>query len=84
MTSTKAILARAAKFITDLDSDTDWHLYSTMFDVEDIANNVNRLYRSQTFRDPDYTSCVNQLFQNIADIDEDLSAIPVKIVNACS
>lgn len=80
MTSTKATLARAAKFITDLDSDTDWLLYATMFEVEDIANNVNRLYRSQSFHDPDYTSCVNQLFQNIADNDENLAIDFVKYI----
>ena len=80
MTPTKAILARAAKFITGLDSDTDWHLYATMFEVEDIASNVNRLYRSQSFCDPDYTSCVNQLFQNIADKDENLAINFVKYI----
>lgn len=80
MTSTKAILARAAKFITDLDNDTDWHFYATMFDVEDIANNVNRLYRSQSFRDPDYPSCVNQLFQGIAGKDENLAITFVKYI----
>jgi len=80
MTSTTAILARAAKFITDLDNDTDWNLYATMFEVKDIADNVNRLYRSQSFRDSDYPSCVNQLFQGIASKDENLAINFVKYI----
>ena len=66
MPSTKALLARAAKFITGIASDTNWRLYSTMFDVDDIAEGITRLYRSQGFGDPDYPGCVHRLFQAIA------------------
>lgn len=80
MVSTRALLARAAKFITDINNDTDWHLYATMFDIEDIADNVPRLYRSQSFHDPDYSSCVHKLFQDIAEEDENLAIEFVRYV----
>ena len=78
--STKALLARAAKFLTDITYDTDWHIYTTMFDVDDIADNVYRLYRSQSFHDPDYPSCVHNLFQEIAERDENLAIEFVRYV----
>lgn len=80
MPSTKALLARAAKFITGIASDTDWRLYSTMFDVDDIAEGITRLYRSQGFGDPDYPGCVHRLFQAIAAKDESLALQFVRYV----
>lgn len=80
MASIRAILARASKFITDIKSDTDWNLYATIFDVDDIANRVTRLYRSQSFEDPDYPSCVNQFFQDIAEKDDNLAIDFVKYI----
>jgi len=65
MASKKALLAIAAKFLTDITYDTKWQIYCTMYEVDEIADNVGRLYRSQTFHDPDYPDCVHQLFQDI-------------------
>lgn len=68
--STKALLARAAKFITDIGFETDWRLYTMMFEVESIAEGIPRLYRSQSFHDPDYRNCVAKLLLGIAAKDE--------------
>ncbi|RJS83822.1 hypothetical protein CW706_05560 [Candidatus Bathyarchaeota archaeon] len=51
-----------------------------MFDVDDIDDNVYRLYRSQSFHDPDYPSCVHNLFQEIAKRDENLAIEFVRYV----
>nr|CBH37282.1 hypothetical protein BSM_07590 [uncultured archaeon] len=80
MVSTKALLARAAKFLTDITYETDWHIYTTMFEVEDIADNIHRLYRSQSFHDPDYPSCVHTIFQEIANKDVHLAIEFVKYI----
>jgi len=82
MVSTKALFARAAKFITDITYETKWQIYAPMFDVEDIADSVPRLYRSQSFHDPDYPVCVSTLFQKIAAEDEHLAIEFVKYVIA--
>lgn len=80
MVSIKVLLARAAKFLTDSTYETNWHIYTTMFGVDGIADNIPRLYRSQSFHDPDYPTCVHTLFQNIADKDENLAIDFVKYV----
>jgi hypothetical protein len=43
------LLARVAKFITDLGFDTDWRLYTMMSDVESVAEGIPHLYWSQSF-----------------------------------
>ncbi len=78
--STKALLARTAKFLTDLGFDTDWHLYTTMFDVESIADGIPRLYRSQSFQDADYRECVQKLLMGIMAKDENLAVEFIRYV----
>jgi hypothetical protein len=73
MVSIKALMARAAKFITDISWDTNWRLYLSMFDLEHLAEDVPRLYRSQSFGDPDYPTCVFHLLTLIAKTDEKLA-----------
>jgi len=70
MTSTKALMARAAKFITDITWDTSWNIYLSMFDLEDLAEDIPRLYRSQSFGDTDYPTCVFHLLTKIAERNE--------------
>lgn len=78
--STKALLARAAKFISDIGFETDWRLYTMMFEVESVAEGIPRLYRSQSFHDPDYRNCVAKLLLGIAVKDEGLAIQFVKYV----
>ena len=73
MVSTKALMARAAKLITDNSSDTTWPLYLSMFDLETLAEDVPRLYRSQSFGDPDYPTCVFRLLNLIAKQNESIA-----------
>jgi len=58
----KAFLASAAKLITDKTWDTNWNIIAGMFMFSDEAERTYRLFRSQTFRDPDYPDCVYRFF----------------------
>ena len=71
---TKQLLARAVNILM---SETyynknhkeriHWNMHTTTFNVSEIAQNTNRLYRSQNFGDPDYPDTVMDLFINIYD-----------------
>lgn len=61
----KQYLAVASKIITDNSWKTDWSMLCQMFGVEEYANNTNRLFRSQSWGDEDYPSCVLNMFNKI-------------------
>jgi hypothetical protein len=71
--STESVMARAAKYITDITWGTNWNLYLSIFDIVDIAEDVPRLYKSQSWKDPDYPDAVHNLFLTIAHYNEKLS-----------
>ncbi len=70
----RGLLVRCAKFLTDTKSDTDWDYFSMVFGLEEVTRSTPRLLQSQHFGDPDYPSCVRDLFLRIA------SSYPDKVV----
>lgn len=61
----KQYLAVATKIITDNSWNTDWSMLCQMFGVESYANSTHRLFRSQSWSDDDYPSCVLSMFNSI-------------------
>lgn len=60
----KSFRASAAKLITDNTWETNWSIISSMFMFSEEATNTYRLYRSQSFEDPDYPSIVLNFFES--------------------
>jgi hypothetical protein len=78
--SIKSLMARASKFITDQTWKTNWVIHLSIFDIEDITEDIPRLYRSQSWGDDDYPTQVMVLFIKIAEYDEKLALDFVKYV----
>ncbi|WP_456329934.1 hypothetical protein [Archaeoglobus sp.] len=69
----RAFLAQAAKLIVDKAwYDVDWGIYFRMFmfDPDEILHHVPRLFRSQSFGDPDYPRNVYQALELAYQIDQ--------------
>ncbi|MFW6016319.1 MAG: hypothetical protein ACOCRK_07755 [bacterium] len=62
---TVKILIDSTWYNQDYKGELNWEMYAQSFGFREIAQRTYRLYRSQHFGDPDYPSCVLDLFNNI-------------------